>query len=561
MSKKPSRKRSLNVLFENSFKKNWDRPALTNSNQNTLYYKDVALEIAKLHLFFESCGIQPGDKIAVCGRNHVNWAVAYLAAMTYGAVVVPILHEFQAANLRHLVTHSEARIFFVGDLNWRELESLDLPGVEVVVTLNDFTVVRSINPAATDGWKEKLPERMAERYPNGFRPDDINYFVDQPEDLALISYTSGTSGFSKGVMIPYRALLSNIQFAAEAEPQMDCNSRMVSMLPTAHMYGMIFEFLFEMTIGAQVFFLTRLPSPRVILEAMNSVKPDTIIAVPLVIEKIYKNKLQPFISKARIKLMLNLPVIDKMVKNKFRESLVQAFGGKFGEVIIGGAPFNREAEAFLKRINFPFTIGYGMTECAPIITYVHWDKTKLYSCGKAAPRMRIKIDSDDPKKVPGEVLVKGENVFLGYYKNEMATKDAFVDGWFRTGDMGVIDGDGYLYLKGRCKSMILGPSGQNIYPEEIESILNNMPYVVESLVIEDDFKLVALVYPDFEQAQEDGLDREQLQAKLKEGVQLANLELDQYCKVHDVEIVDQEFEKTPKRSIKRYLYQRGVNTQ
>ena len=561
MSKKPSRKRSLNVLFENSFKKNWDRPALTNYNQNTLYYKDVALEIAKLHLFFESCGIQPGDKIAVCGRNHVNWAVAFLATLTYGAVAVPILHEFQAANLRHLVTHSEARIFFVGDLNWRELESLDLPGVEVVVTLNDFTVVRSINPAATDGWKEKLPERMAERYPNGFRPDDINYFVDQPEDLALISYTSGTSGFSKGVMIPYRALLSNIQFAAEAEPQMDCNSRMVSMLPTAHMYGMIFEFLFEMTIGAQVFFLTRLPSPRVILEAMNSVKPDTIIAVPLVIEKIYKNKLQPFISKARIKLMLNLPVIDKMVKNKFRESLVQAFGGKFGEVIIGGAPFNREAEAFLKRINFPFTIGYGMTECAPIITYVHWDKTKLYSCGKAAPRMRIKIDSDDPKKVPGEVLVKGENVFLGYYKNEMATKDAFVDGWFRTGDMGVIDGDGYLYLKGRCKSMILGPSGQNIYPEEIESILNNMPYVVESLVIEDDFKLVALVYPDFEQAQEDGLDREQLQAKLKEGVQLANLELDQYCKVHDVEIVDQEFEKTPKRSIKRYLYQRGVNTQ
>jgi long-chain acyl-CoA synthetase len=361
-------------------------------------------------------------------------------------------------------------------------------------------------------------------------------------------------------MIPYRALLSNVQFAHEAEPQMDCNSRMVSMLPTAHMYGMIFEFLFEMTIGAHVFFLTRLPSPKIILEAMGSVKPDTIIAVPLVIEKIYKNTLVPFISKKRIKLMLNLPVLDKMVKNKFRDNLVQAFGGKFGEVIIGGAPFNREAEAFFKRINFPFTIGYGMTECAPIITYVHWDKTKLYSCGKAAPRMKIKIDSDDPKKIPGEVLVKGENVFLGYYKNEMATKDAFVDGWFRTGDMGIIDGDGYLYLKGRCKSMILGPSGQNIYPEEIESILNNMPYVVESLVVEDDFKLVALVYPDFEQATEDGLDREQLLEKLKEGVQLANLELDQYCKIHNVEMVDQEFEKTPKRSIKRYLYQRGVDT-
>ena len=536
MAKKPSRKKSLNVLLESSFKKHWDRPALSNYNQNTLYYKDVAREIARLHLFFEACGLKQGDKVAVCGRNQVNWGIAYLAAMTYGAVVVPILHEFQPVNLRHLVAHSDARILFIGDINWRGLSELDLPGVEVIVTMNDFTVVRSINP------------------------ENLNYYVDSPEELALISYTSGTSGFSKGVMIPYRALLSNVQFAHEAEPQMDCNSRMVSMLPTAHMYGMIFEFLFEMTIGAQVFFLTRLPSPKVILEAMGSVKPDTIIAVPLVIEKIYKNTLVPFISKKRIKLMLNLPVLDKMIKNKFRDNLIQAFGGKFGEVIIGGAPFNREAEAFFKRINFPFTIGYGMTECAPIITYVHWDKPKLYSCGKAAPRMKIKIDSDDPKKVPGEVLVKGENVFLGYYKNEMATKDAFVDGWFRTGDMGIIDGDGYLYLKGRCKSMILGPSGQNIYPEEIESILNNMPYVVESLVVEDDFKLTALIYPDFEQATEDGLDREQLLEKLKEGVQLANLELDQYCKIHNVEMVDQEFEKTPKRSIKRYLYQRGVET-
>ena len=558
MAKKPSRKRSLNVLFEESFKKNWDRPALSNYNQTTLYYKDVARKIAELHLFFEACGLKPGDRVAVCSKNQANWGVAYLAAMTYGAVVVPILHEFQPANLRHLVSHSESRIFFVGDTIWNGLSELDLPGVEVVINLNDFQVVRSLNPVASVAM-EGMEARMKERYPNGFSAADIRYFVDSPNELALISYTSGTSGFSKGVMIPYGALVSNIQFAHEAEPQMDCNSRMVSMLPTAHMYGMIFEFLFEMTLGAHVFFLTRLPSPKVILEAMASVKPDTIIAVPMIIEKIYKSMLLPFISKKRIKLMLNMPVLDKMVKNKIRENLVQAFGGKFGEVIIGGAPFNREAEAFFKRINFPFTIGYGMTECAPIITYVHWDKTKLYSCGKAAPRMRIKIDSEDPKKIPGEVLVKGDNVFLGYYKNEMATKEVFVDGWFRTGDMGVVDGDGYLYLRGRCKSMILGPSGQNIYPEEIESILNNMPYVVESLVIEDDFKLVALVYPDFEQAEEDGLDREQLQEKLTEDMALANLELDQYCKLSRVEIVDQEFEKTPKRSIKRYLYQRGVN--
>ena len=558
MAKKPSRKKSLNVLLENSFKKNWDRPALSNYNQETLYYKDVARKIAELHIFFEECGIHPGDRIAVCAKNQVNWAVSYLAAMTYGAVVVPILHEFQPSNVAHLVTHCEARILFIGDVIWPKLAEMEIPGVEVIVTLTDFKVVRSINDNAA-AIMDSLPERMQARYPNGFGKDDLQYFVDQPEELALISYTSGTSGFSKGVMIPYRALVSNIQFACEAEPHMDCNSRMVSMLPTAHMYGMIFEFLFEMTIGAHVFFLTRLPSPKIILEAMATVKPDTIISVPLVIEKIYKSMLLPFISKGRIKLMLNLPVLDKMVKNKIRDSLIQAFGGKFGEVIIGGAPFNREAEAFFKRINFPFTIGYGMTECAPIITYVHWDKTKLYSCGKAAPRMKIKIDSDDPKKIPGEVLVKGENVFLGYYKNEMATREAFVDGWFRTGDMGVIDGDGYLYLKGRCKSMILGPSGQNIYPEEIESILNNMPYVVESLVIEDDYKMVALIYPDFEQAEEDGLDREQLQEKLTEGMQVANLELDQYCKLHHVEIVDQEFEKTPKRSIKRYLYQREKN--
>ncbi len=556
MGKKAQRKKSLNVLLEQSFQKNWDRPALTNYNQTTLYYKDVARMVAELHIFFEACGIKKGDRIAVCSKNQVNWCVAYLAAMTYGAVVVPLLHDFQPSNIAHLVSHCEARIFFVGDNIWENMTDMDLPGVEVVVTLSDFKVVRSVNPEARETL-ERMDRLMGERYPGGFRQEQVRYHVDSPDELALISYTSGTSGFSKGVMIPYRALFSNVLFAHEAEPHMDCNSRMLSMLPTAHMYGMIFEFLFEMTIGAQVFFLTRLPSPNVLLSAMEAVQPDTIIAVPLIIEKIYKSKLLPFISKTRIKLMLNMPFLDKMVKGKIRENLVQAFGGKFGEVIIGGAPFNREAEAFFRRINFPFTIGYGMTECAPIITYVRWDKTKLHSCGKAAPRMRIKIDSDNPKKIPGEVLVKGENVFLGYYKNDEATKEAFVDGWFRTGDVGVIDGDGYLYLKGRSKSMILGPSGQNIYPEEIESLLNNMPYVVESLVIEDEYKLVGLIYPDFELAKEEGLNRAQLLEKIKEDMQLANLELDQYCKLSSVEIVEEEFEKTPKRSIKRYLYQRG----
>lgn len=557
MGKKASRKKSLNVLLEDSFKDNWERPALSNFGQETIYYKDLARQIAVLHLFFESCGIKKGDRIAVCSKNQVNWAVAYLATLTYGAVVVPILHEFQPSNIKHLVSHAEARMFFVGDNIWTQMSDMELPGVEVVLTLSDFRIVRSLNPSAAPAM-EMTETRMQERYPGGFTKDRIRYHVDQSEELALISYTSGTSGFSKGVMIPYRALLSNVLFAREAEPQMDCNSRMVSMLPSAHMYGMVFEFLFEMTLGAHVFFLTRLPSPKVILEAMGEVKPDVIISVPLVIEKIYKNTLLPLISKKRIKLFLNMPIVDKMIKNKIRENLVQAFGGKFGEVIIGGAPFNREAEAFFKRINFPFTVGYGMTECAPIITYAHWDKTKLYSCGKAAPRMKIKIDSEDPRRIPGEVLVKGENVFLGYYKNELATREAFVDGWFRTGDMGIIDKDGYLYLKGRSKTMILGPSGQNIYPEEIESILNNMPYVVESLVVEDDHKLIGLIYPDFEQAQEEGLSREQLLDKLREGKDLANLELDQYCKLANIEIVEEEFEKTPKRSIKRYLYQRNA---
>ncbi|MDD2594587.1 MAG: AMP-binding protein [Bacteroidales bacterium] len=548
-------KKSVNKLLEDSFKLNWERPALSDHKGDTLYYKDVATRIEKLHIVFETCNLKKGDKVAVCSRNQLNWGVTFLAVLTYGAVPVPILHEFKPGNIHYLVNHSDSRILFAGSSILENLNGSEMSGLEAIIKINDFTITFARDEKVYDTYNH-IGELFASKYPKGFTSSDLHYYEDSPQTLALINYTSGTSGFSKGVMIPYRALYSNILFAGSVEPHMNNTSNVVAMLPSAHMYGMMFEFLFEMTIGAHVHFLTRVPSPKIILEALAEIKPDIIISVPLVIEKIYKKMLLPFISKNRIKMLLTLPVIDQMIQKKIQQNLVNAFGGKFKEVIIGGAAFNKEAEAFFKRINFPFTIGYGMTECAPIITYVPWNKAKLYSCGKAAPRMEIKIDSKDPKNIPGEILVKGDNVFLGYYKNKKATEEAFYKGWFKTGDIGVMDSDGYLFLKGRNKSMILGPSGQNIYPEEIESSINNLPYVIESLVIEDKGALTALIYPDLEQAEEEGLSQEQLMVKLKEGIEISNLELPNYCKIVNVEIFPEEFEKTPKRSIKRYLYQR-----
>lgn len=552
-------KKSVNKLFEESFKKNWDCPALSDYKGLTLNYRDVARRIAKLHIFFESCDIVKGDKIAICGRNQSNWGVAFLAALTYGAVPVPLLHEFKPANVHNLVNHSDSKILIVGDSIWENLNSAEMPEVEAILLMTDISVVYAVDEKYIHA-REHLNEMFGKKYPNSFTPVNVKYYEDSPNELAMINYTSGTTGFSKGVMLPYRSLYSNLLFAKAVHPQLNNTSNLVSMLPTAHMYGMMFEFLFIMSVGGHTHFLTKLPSPNIILDAMGTIKPDIIIAVPLIIEKIYKRMLAPIISKNRIKLLLNLPVIDQMIQKKILNSIVSAFGGKFKEVIIGGAALNREAEAFFRRINFPFTVGYGMTECAPIIAYAPWDKTKLYSCGKAAPRMEIKIDSKDPKNIPGEIYVRGDNVFLGYYKNKEATEEVLSNGWLRTGDMGVMDSDGYLFLKGRSKTMILGPSGQNIYPEEIESILNNLPYVVESLVVEDKSLLIALIYPDFDQADEEGLSEEQLLEKLQEGIQIANIELPNYCKLAGVEIVPEEFEKTPKRSIKRFIYQRSSST-
>lgn len=546
---------SLNATFAQSFKDNWDSPALSDYKGITIHYKDLARRIEKMHIVFEKCGVVRGDKIAICSKNQANWGVVFIAALTYGAVPVPILHEFKAGNIHHIVNHSESRILFVGDVIWESLNETEMPGLEAVILLNDFSILYAKSQSVYET-RDRLNEFFGKKFPKNFRPEHIHYYEDTPEELAMINYTSGTSGFSKGVMIPYRALISNVLFAREVHPQIKNGSNVVSMLPTAHMYGMMFEFLFEMTTGAHVHFLTRVPSPKIIMDAFAEIKPDIIISVPLVIEKIYKKKLQPIINKTAVRMLLRLPVIDQKVEKRILTDLTAAFGGNFREIIIGGAAFNKDAEAFFKRIKFAYTVGYGMTECAPIITYAPWDQNKLYSCGKAAPRMQIMIDSADPENVPGEILVKGDNVMLGYYKNEKDTKEAFTeDGWMRTGDMGIVDSDGFLYIKGRSKSMILGPSGQNIYPEEIESIINNMPYVVESLVVDDHGSIKALIYPDFESAAADGLAGASLEEKMKENITVVNEELPNYCKIAGFKIFPEEFEKTPKRSIKRYLYQ------
>ena len=547
---------SVNKLLEESFRKNWDRPALSNYKGQDLAYRDVARRIAKLHIAFEQCGLVKGDKVAICSRNQANWGVSFLAALTYGAVPVPILHEFKPGNIHYLVNHSEAKVLFVDDVIWENLSEAEMPGLYVVVQINTFGFLYSKTEEMSQ-IREHLNESFGHKYPNNFGPEDLNYYEDSPEELALINYTSGTSGFSKGVMVPYRALYSNIEFAhVQAMPQLDNTADVVSMLPSAHMYGMMFEFLFEMTIGAHVHFLTRVPSPKIIMQAFADIKPSVIIAVPLIIEKVYKSKLKPILD--RNKMIMNLPIIDKVIQKKILNELVNAFGGRFYEVIIGGAAFNPEVERFFHKIGFPLTVGYGMTECAPIIGYVDWKDAKLYSCGRAVMNMEIKIDSPDPENIPGEVLVKGANVFLGYYKNDEATASVFdKDGWFHTGDMGVMDKEGFLFLKGRSKCMILGPSGQNIYPEEIEGVVNNVTYVVDSLVIEDYGTLVSLIYPDYHQAELDGLSKEELEAKIQETLPEINKQIPNYAKIAKIEFLPEDFERTPKRSIKRYLYQRN----
>lgn len=547
---------SFNSLIEQSIISHWDLDALTDYKGITLQYKDVARKIEKLHILFENSGVEHGDKIAICGRNCASWAVVFLATLTYGAVAVPVLHEFTADQIHNIVNHSEAKLLFVGDVVATVIDPTKMPSLEGIVYIPDYSLVVSRTDKLTYA-REHLNELFGKKYPKAFRQQHISYYKEKdPAELALINYTSGTTGFSKGVMLPYRALWSNIDFAKGVLGKtIKKGDNTISILPMAHMYGMSFEFLFEFLHGCHVFYLTRVPSPAIIAQAFKDVKPAIVIAVPLVIEKIIRKKVFPQIQNTKVKLLMKMPGVGKKVKKRICEQVYQAFGGNLYEVIIGGAALNQEIESFLKDIDFPFTVGYGATECAPIITYSDWHDFVPMSCGREVVHMEVKIDSENPETVPGEILARGLNVMLGYYKNDEATAQTIdKDGWYHTGDLGLMDKDGNVFIKGRSKNMLLGPNGQNIYPEEIEDKLNSMTFAMESVVVQRDGKLIGLVHPDFDEVQAMGLSRDDLQSLMEENRVQVNANLPVYCKIAAIEIHDEEFEKTPKKSIKRYLY-------
>ena len=547
---------SFNEIIEKCIIDNWDLDALTDYKGITLQYHDVARKIEKLHIMFENSGVQRGDKIALCGRNSAHWAVAFLATLTYGAVAVPILHEFTPEQIHNIVNHSESKILFVGDIVGTQVDATKMPSLEGIINIPDYSLALSRTDKLTYA-REHLNELYGRKFPKYFRREHVKYYHEQrPDELALINYTSGTTGFSKGVMIPYRALWGNYDFAVHVLGKViNRGDRVISILPMAHMYGMAFEFIFEFLYGCHIYYLTRIPSPAIIAQAFAEVRPQIIIAVPLVIEKIIRKKVFPKIQSGKVRLLRNIPIINKKVEEKICDQVKQAFGGRFYEIIIGGAAFNQEVEQFLHRINFPYTVGYGATECAPIICYSDYQTFVPGSCGRAVIHMEVKIDSPDPANVPGEILARGTNVMLGYYKNEEATRQTIDnEGWYHTGDLGTMDAYGNVFIKGRSKNMLLGASGQNIYPEEIEDKLNSLPLVVESVVVQRETKLVGLVYPDYDEAKTLGLATSDIEAQMQQNLQDLNLVQPAYCKLATIEIQDKEFEKTPKKSIKRYLY-------
>ena len=547
---------SFNSLIEQSIIKNWELDALTDYKGATLQYRDVARKIEKLHIIFQNSGIDKGDKIAICGRNSSNWAVVFLATLTYGAVAVPILHEFMPDQVHNIVNHSEAKLLFVGDMVAPTIQEEEMPHLEGILFIPDFSVLVSRSEKLTYA-REHLNEIFGHKYPKYFRQEHVNYYKEEsPEELLLINYTSGTTGFSKGVMIPARALWSNYDFATGVlGDKVSRGDNIISILPMAHMYGMMFEFLFEFLIGCHIYFLTRIPSPAIIAQAFAEVKPAVIIAVPLVIEKIIRKKVFPKIQNNLMKLLLNMPVVSKKVNQKICEEVKNAFGGRFYEIIVGGAAFNQEIEHFLHKINFPYTVGYGTTECAPIIAYSDYNDFVPGSCGKAVVHMQVEIESSDPQNIPGEIIVKGLNVMLGYYKNEEATNQVLdSNGWYHTGDLGIMDKDGNIFIKGRSKNMLLGSNGQNIYPEEIEDKLNSLALVGESIVLQREEKLVALVHPDMEEAESMGFSIDDIQKVMAQNLQTLNEMMPGYSKVSEIILHEEEFEKTPKKSIKRYLY-------
>ena len=540
--------------IEQSIIKNWDRDALTDYKGITLQYKDVARKIAKFHIVLESAGIQPGDKIAVCGRISAHWAVTFLATITYGAVIVPILHEFKADNIHNIVNHSEAKLLFVGDQAWENLNEDAMPLLEGIASLADFSSLVSRNEKLTYAFEHRNAI-YGQRYPKNFRPEHICYRKDRPEELAIINYTSGTTGYSKGVMLPYRSIWSNVAYCFEMLP-VKPGDHIVSMLPMGHVFGMVYDFLYGFSAGAHIYFLTRMPSPKIISQSFSEIKPRVISCVPLIVEKIIKKDILPKVDSKIGKLLLKVPIVNDKIKSLARQAAMEIFGGNFDEIIIGGAPFNAEVEAFLKKIGFPYTIAYGMTECGPIICSSRWENLKLASCGKATTRMEVKIDSPDPKTHAGEIICKGANLMLGYYKNQEATAQIIdVNGWLHTGDLGTIAEEGNVTVRGRSKNLLLTSSGQNIYPEEIESKLNNMPYVAESLIVLQHDKLVALIYPDFDDAFAHGLQQTDIQKVMEQNRIELNQQLPNYSQISKIKIHFEEFEKTAKKSIKRFMYQ------
>ena len=547
---------SFNFLIEQSIIKNWDQDALTDYTGATLQFHDVARKIEKLHIVFENSGLMPGDKVALCGRNSSHWAVAFLAVLTYGAVAVPIQHEFTPDQIYNIVNHSDSKLLFVGDVVATTIDADQMPSLEGVVYLPDFSLVVSRSEKLTYA-REHLNEMFGHKYPKYFRKEHVNYYKEQsPDELALINYTSGTTGFSKGVMLPYRALWGNLDFVLDVlGPHIKSGSNIVSILPMAHMYGMMVEFIFGFVNGNHLFYLTRLPSPSLIAEAFAQVKPSLIVAVPMIVEKIVRKMIMPVVQSNRVRLLLNMPVVNKRVKANIRDMVADVFGGNAYEVITGGAALNQEIEAFLRDIEFPITVGYGTTETAPLITFSDYKDFVPGSCGLPVKHMEVRIDSDDPQNTPGEVLARGMNTMLGYYKNEEATRAVLdADGWYHTGDLGTMSADGHVFIRGRIKNMLLGSNGQNVYPEEIEDKLNSMAYVNESLIVQKGDKLIGLVHPDYDEAKAMDFNDDDLMSIMEQNRLKLNEQLPPFCKISELRLHEDEFVKTPKKSIKRYLY-------
>ncbi|MDH6308658.1 long-chain acyl-CoA synthetase [Dysgonomonas sp. PFB1-18] len=544
------------ALIKDGILENWERPALTDYNGETYLYKDFARKIAQLHILLNDMEVKQGDKIAICGRNSANWAVAFFASLNYGAVITTLLHDFSGESIHTLVNHSEARVLFVDEYVWSKIDPVEVPAVETIMMIDDFSVQKSRSAKLLASCAD-LEQAFKLKYPNGFGKEHVKVYDESPEELAVLNYTSGTTSNPKGVMIPYRSLWSNTRFAIDMIPFVKAGDGIVCMLPMAHMYGLAFEVLLSIAKGCHIHYLTRVPSPQIIMDAFAKVNPTLVLAVPLIIEKIVQTRVFPEFKKQPVKTLLNIPFFRKKIYKKVADKLIPVFGNKLVEVVIGGAALNKEVGTFLSDIRFPYTVGYGMTECGPLISYEFWDTYKAGSCGRPVDRMEVRIDSSDPEREAGEIITKGDNVMLGYYKNPEATKATFTeDGWLKTGDLGIIDKDNFVFIKGRSKTMILSGSGQNIYPEEIEDFFNNSPYVAESLIIEENGKLIALIYPDHDYMKKHDIKEDDYSAIFVAEMKAINKRLPKYSQVVNFRLQDQEFEKTPKRSIKRFLYQK-----